>query len=127
MLNAALGEQPFQGGAEVVVLLLQALEPERLLLGEELRLGLLRELQKVSGMALSKRLLLTRLGSALEPELADRLQHEEARLPGRSLRDPARVGGLAAKQAVVNEGGEQVQCGSMGVWAYGRGSSGSFT
>ena len=73
-------QQPCQCSSQVVMLLLQSLQPHRLLCTEEGRLRFLRQRQIVSSMSVPGGLHFATRGQAFQSVLADRFQHHQARL-----------------------------------------------
>ena len=71
---------PGERGADVVVLLVEPVEPHGLVLARQLRLGRLDQLEVALGVAAAHLLELTAFLELLERVLADRLEQPEARL-----------------------------------------------
>src|SRR5262245_58625014 len=94
-------ERPLQRRAQVVVLLLQPLEPGALLGADQLGFAGLGQLEEEAGVPRLDMLRLSTRGQALSSELADGFQHREAWLAPRSLVGP--------QQALLGERAERVQ------------------
>ena len=83
--GVALRLAPVQRGAQVIVLLLQARKPGRLLRTVQLDIGHLRELYSVQYLPPVNGARLTALVQALQGKLPHRLQQRVPRLPVRGL------------------------------------------
>jgi hypothetical protein len=110
-------QRPAQGGPQVVMLGLQAVEPGQMLPAVQLLGGLLGKGRVMLGMPAPGLFFLAGLGQALQGVLADRLQHARPRLA---------VGALGHRdQADVQQRGYQVQrIGSGGIADIGHGHRG---
>lgn len=100
-LDLVVLDRPRERGAEVVEIRIEPPEPARVVGAREPHLRVTGETEEMSGVREAHRLELSQLLQALERELADRLQHEEARLPLDALDRP--------QQALGDERVEPVQ------------------
>src|SRR5215210_149261 len=92
---------PRERRPHVVVLLFQLVQPRRILWAPELRLGFFRQGQEVFGMGASYGFCVVALLELFQRELADGLEHHEARLGTLAF--------LLPQQALVQERGNYIQ------------------
>ena len=106
-LDLAGADRPGERGADVVVLLVEPVEPEGLVRARQLRLRGLDQLEEALGMAAAELVELTALLEPLERVLANRLQQTEAGLalgavplPDEALVDERREGSNDSPSAI---------------------------
>ena len=100
-LDLAGRDRPRERGADVVVLLVEAIEPERLVGARELGLGRQHQLEVALGVPPAQRPRARPAPRALERVLPDRLEQPEARLAVGAVRLP--------DEALVDERGEALE------------------